>query len=524
MAAHAIEHAGVRVAELVATMSYAADLGLGQPMEHCMRQTTISLRLADLIGVTPAEREATYYVGLLINAFCHADASEQAEWFGDDISFKGDGFDILGMNTAQMLAMLIRKIGNHGPPLDRAKRLATFPAVVPKKFVSFVTTHSTLGSQFAARAGFSELVVTAIAQAYEQWDGKGEPRHLKGDEICLPARLVQFAAPLEPYARRHGQAAAVAMAKKQSGKSFDPAIVDLFCAHADEVLDALDEAGTWDGVLAAEPGIARRVDGSELDALLEALGDLVDLKSPFLAGHSRGVAALACAAAKQAGMSDVEATVLRRAGLIHDIGRMGVSTGIWDKQARLSASEMERVQLHPYLTDRMLAKVPNLGRVREIAARHHERLDGSGYPKSLTAASLTPSDRILAAADVYHALTEPRPHREALAADDAAAQLRSEVRAGRLDADAVGAVLRAAGHRAPARTDGPAGLTAREVEVLQLLARGQANKQIAARLSVSPKTVSNHVEHIYTKIGVSSRAAATLYATQHGLMGAYESV
>ena len=517
-----MERAGVRVAELVATMSYAADLGLGQPLEHCMRQTTISLRIAELIGATPAEREATYYVGMLINAFCHADASEQAEWFGDDISFKGDGFDTIGMNTAQMLAMLIRKIANHGPPLDRAKRLATFPAVVPKKFVSFVTTHSTLGSQFAARAGFDELVVAAIAQAYEQWDGKGEPRHLKGEQICLPARIVQFAAPVEPYARRRGQAATVAMARKQSGKSFDPAIVDLFCAHAAEILDELDKAGTWDSILAAEPGLVRRVDGGDLDALLEAMGDLVDLKSPFLAGHSRGVANLAGAAARQAGMSAADATVLRRAGLIHDLGRMGVSTGVWDKAGPLTDTETERVQLHPYLTDRMLAKVPNLGRVREIAARHHERLDGSGYPRGLTSSTLTPSDRILAASDVYHALTEPRPHRAAHPADDAATQLRGQVRAGLLDGDAVAAVLRAAGHRAPARRDRPAGLTAREMEVLQLLARGQANKQIAARLSVTPKTVSNHVEHIYSKIGVSSRAAATLYATQHGLMGSYE--
>jgi HD-GYP domain-containing protein (c-di-GMP phosphodiesterase class II) len=491
-------------------------------MEHCMRQTTIALRLAELIGTTPAEREATYFMGLLINAYCHADASEQAEWFGDDISFKADGFDILGMNTAQMLALLIHRIGGHGPPLDRAKRLATFPAVVPKKFVSFVTTHSALGAQFAARAGFDELVVTAIAQSYEQWDGKGEPRHLKGDEICLPARLVQFAAPVEPYARRHGPAATVAMTKKQRGKAFDPAIVDLFCAHSTELLDGLDDAGTWDGVLAAEPGLARRVDGSDLDGLLEAVGDLVDLKSPYLAGHSRGVANLAAAAAVQAGMSEADASVLRRAGLLHDLGRMGVSTAVWDKAGPLTDPEVERVQLHPYLTDRMLAKVSNFGRIREIAARHHERLDGSGYPKGLTAASLTPGDRILAAADVYHAMTEPRPHRAAFAAGDAATQLSGQVRAGLLDGDAVAAVLRAAGHRATARRDYPARLTAREVEVLQLLARGQANKQIAARLSVTPKTVSNHVEHIYSKIGVTSRAAATLYATQHGLMGSYE--
>lgn len=522
MAAHGVERAGVRLAELVGTMSYAADLGLGQPMEHCMRQTAIALRIADLIGTTPAEREATYYQGMLINAYCHADASEQAEWFGDDIAMKSDGFDTVGMNTVQLLSMLVRNVSGHGSVPARAKRLATLPVVAPKKFESFVTTHAFLGAQFAEQAGFDGLVCAALGQSYEQWDGKGQPRHLRGEQICLPARIVPFAAPVETFARRHGVDATVAMARKQRGRIFDPAIVDLFVAHADDILDNLDEVGSWDALIAAEPGLARRVDGSDLDAVLQAMGDLVDLKSPFLAGHSRGVANLAAAAARLAGLGEVEATTVHRAGLIHDLGRMGVSTAIWDKPGPLTDIETERVQLHPYLTDRMLAKVPDLGQVREIAARHHERLDGSGYPRGLTAAMLTPSDRLLAAADVYHALTEPRPQRAPLSAEDAAARVRGQVRAGLLDGDAVSAVLRAAGHRAPARREWPSGLTAREVQVLQLLARGQANKQIAKALSVTAKTVSNHVEHIYSKIGVSSRAAATLYATQHGLMGNYQ--
>ena len=171
----------------------------------------------------------------------------------------------------------------------------------------------------------------------------------------------------------------------------------------------------------------------------------------------------------------------------------------------------------------MLARVSALGRSREIAARHHERLDGSGYPRGLTAASLTPADRLLAAADAYHAMTEPRPHRTPLDPGQASRDLRAEVIAGRLDGAAADAVLGVAGHRAPARRTWPGGLTAREVEVLALLARGHSNRQIAQRLVVSPKTAANHVEHIYSKLGVSSRAAATLYATQHGLLGAFES-
>jgi HD-GYP domain-containing protein (c-di-GMP phosphodiesterase class II) len=249
----------------------------------------------------------------------------------------------------------------------------------------------------------------------------------------------------------------------------------------------------------------------------------VDMKNPALAGHSRGVANLVSAAARASGGSAGEVSTLRRAALIHDLGRLGVSNAIWDKPGPLTEAESERVRLHPYLTDRMLARVSALGSSREIAARHHERLDGSGYPRGLTAASLTPPDRLLAAADAYHAMTEPRPHRARLDPGQASRALRADAVAGRLDGDAVDAVLSAAGPRAPARRAWPGGLTAREVEVLGLLARGHSNKQIAQHLVVSPKTAGNHVEHIYAKLSVSSRAAATLFATQHGLMGTFES-
>jgi HD-GYP domain-containing protein (c-di-GMP phosphodiesterase class II) len=234
------------------------------------------------------------------------------------------------------------------------------------------------------------------------------------------------------------------------------------------------------------------------------------------------VASLAAAAATLSGWPAEEVRVVRRAALLHDLGRLGVSNAILDLPGPLSSAQRERVRLHPYLTDRMLAGVRALDRSREIAARHHERLDGSGYPKGLTAASLTPADRLLAVADVYHALTEPRPHREPLDPQQAATLVRVEVAAGRLDADAAGAVLKAAGHRAPVRRTFPGGLTAREAEILTLVARGHSNREIAARLVVAPKTVSNHVEHIYTKLGITSRAAATLYATRHGLVGSYE--
>ena len=514
---------GVRIAELVAALSYAADLGLGQPMAHCMRQTVIAQRLAELVGASEAEREATYYLGLLMNVYCHADASEQAKWFGDDISFKGDTYDMLELSTAQAIAFIFRRVASHGSVGQRAKRLASFATSGQKEVMAFLTTHSTLGSQFAERLGLSVEACRAIKQGYEHWDGQGVPAGLAGNQISLASRLVHFASPIEVFDRRRGVEAARTLARRQRGGEFDPVVADAFFEHASTVVADLDDAADWDAILHAEPVLSRRVSGAELDDVLLAMADLVDMKSPYLAGHSRGVANLASAAARVGGMSEDDVTTLRRAGYLHDLGRLGVSNAIWDKTTPLSESELERIRLHPYLTDRMLARIAALGRCREIASRHHERLDGSGYPRGLTAVSLTPSDRILAAADVYHGRIEPRPYRAPLDPDQAASHLHAEVKAGRLDGSAVDAVLTAAGHRAPARRTWPAGLTAREVDVLQLVARGYSNKQIATDLVVSPRTVAHHVEHIYTKLGVSSRALATFFATEHGLMGSYES-
>ena len=174
--------------------------------------------------------------------------------------------------------------------------------------------------------------------------------------------------------------------------------------------------------------------------------------------------------------------------------------------------------MHPYLTERMLEQSAALASLGALAVQHHERLDGSGYPRGLAGPAISRLARILGAADAYQALREPRPHRPRARADEAAANLRAEAAAGRLDADAVEAVLGAAGHRVARRREGPAGLTAREVEVLQLVARGMSNREIARRLVISPKTVGSHVEHIYDKINASSRATASLFAVQHGLL------
>ncbi len=283
------------------------------------------------------------------------------------------------------------------------------------------------------------------------------------------------------------------------------------------MLGDLDGSGTWATVIDAEPALRVLLTEEQLDAALVAIANFVDLKSPFTLGHSGAVAELAASAATRLGVEPTEVETLRRAGLVHGLGRLGVSNGIWDRPGPLSAGEWERVRLQPYLTSRMLRQSEALATIGALASQHRERLDGSGYPRGLAGAAISQTGRILAATDAYQSMREPRPHRPALTASDAAAELALDVRAGRLDGDVVDAVLVTAGHRVGRRRQGPAGLTAREVDVLRLLARGMPNKKIAAELGISPKTVRNHVEHIYTKTGASSRVTASLFATQHGL-------
>lgn len=315
----------------------------------------------------------------------------------------------------------------------------------------------------------------------------------------------------------------MAVVRQRAGRAYDPRVAECFLREAPRLLAILDAGSAWDVAMAAEPGDHIALSDGQLDGAARAIADFADLLSPSTVGHSSGVADLAALAAEQSGRSAADVRAVRRAGLPHDVGRTGVSVGIWDKAGALTEGEWERIRLHAYSTKRVLARPRGLRAVGALAAQHHERLDGSGYHKGLPAAALPPAARLLAAADAYHAMREPRPYRPPHAPAGAADALRAEVRAGRLDGEAARAVLTAAGHRGPAaRRERPAGLSEREVEVLRLAARGHANRRVAKLLCVAPATVDHHLHHIYGKIGVATRAAATLFAMQHDLLGAHD--
>jgi HD-GYP domain-containing protein (c-di-GMP phosphodiesterase class II) len=341
---------------------------------------------------------------------------------------------------------------------------------------------------------------------------------MRGEQVALASRLINLADVVEVFRRAGGVDAAVAVARDRRGGQFDPGLVDAFCERAPILLSEVDATPSWAAVIAAEPALVEGISDEELDQAREAIGEFAELKSPWTMGHARGVAELCSHAARELGLPEGDVAVLRRAGVVADLGRLGVPNTIWDKPGPLSQSELERVRLHPHLSERMLAFSPALAPLGALAGLHHERLDGSGYPRGVSGGAIGTAGRVLAAADAYHAMTQMRPHRPAHTDDDAARELRREVKAGRLDGDSVDAVLRAAGHRVRRQREWPAGLTSREVEVLRLVARGLSNKQIAELLVIAPKTAGSHVEHIYRKIDVANRAQASVFAMRHGLM------
>ena len=511
--------ARLRLAELVAALSLGIDLGFGQPMEHVLRQCLISLRLAKQLGLDEQARGVVYYTALLVNVGCHSDAHEQAKWFGDDIALKAAKYqhELRGFRAG--LAG-VRLIGAGNPPLHRFRVGLEFVLSGHREVDDMIAQHARMARSLAEQLSLPPAVAEAVGAAYEQWDGRGWPGELAGEAVPIAARIAQLAEFVEVAHRVGGTDAAAALARRRAGAQFDPAVANLVCDQPEEIFGGLDTVDSWRAVIDAEPALAVVLSVARFDTELAAVADFVDLKSPYTLGHARAVADLATAAGQLLGLDDAELRTLRWAGLTHGFGRLGVSNSIWDKPGPLGAGEWERVRMHPYLTERMLTQSAALAPISAVAVQLRERLDGSGYPRGLSGGAISRLALILGAADVYQSMREPRPHRPALPAPNATAALRAEVRAGRLDSAAVDAVLTAAGHRVPRRREGPAGLTAREVEVLRLLARGLSNKEIASRLVITPKTAGNHIEHIYAKIDASSRTAASLFAMRHGLLAA----
>lgn len=500
--------AGIDLAELLAAFSLATDLGLGQPMEHVLRSWRIAERLAERMGLPEDQRRSLFYVSMLGWVGCVADSPEVAASFGDDIAFRADSYevDLAGMAG---LGFFLRRAGRGGPMWHRLRVATTMLTTGGQNVVQGMQSHCVTTSTLAERLGLGADVVTALRQFFTRWDGRGVPHGVGGTDIAPTIRLLHLADVVEVRHRTGGIEAAIEVAKARRGSQFAPDVVDAFLAHAPEVL-----SGNEIGPLTAD----RPLTENELDTALEALADFTDLRCASRAGHSRGVAELAGAAARSMGLPVGDVVATRRAGLLHDIGLHGVPVTVLDQPGPLSATDWERVRLSSYYTERVLSRPAALARLGAIAATAHERMDGSGYHRGLSGAAVPMTGRLLAAACAYRAMLEPRAHRPALTDKQAVSAVRDAIRTGALDGDAAEAVLAAAGNGTRRRVSGPAGLTPREVEVLILISRGAQTGEVAEQLGISRKTAGTHIERIYTKTGASSRSTATLFALRNGLL------
>jgi HD-GYP domain-containing protein (c-di-GMP phosphodiesterase class II) len=506
----------VRAAEVIGALCLATDLGMGFPFEHGLQSTLIAARLADRLGLDAETTAQTYYACMLSHAGCTTDAHVTAEVFGDSLTTHFN--PVTYGSSREVFAGLLRALPDPGTPapvraLQTVRRLPRMARSAGPAFTAICE----VAGMLAEGVGLPGSIPGLFFYLSERWDGKGPLRRARGDEIPLPMRIVHVAVDAT-YQRMVGHAEhAARLARERAGVGLDPEIATCLADGADEIL-ALDQgASVWDEVVASEPEPRLTLEGDAIERALRTMGAFADLISPYFGGHSAGVAELASTAAKRCRLDEAGAIEVRRAALVHDLGRVAIGARTWQKPEPLSADEWEQVRLHPYHTGRVLSRSPFLSALAPVAGAHHERLDGSGYHRGSAGAALSMAARLLAAADVYHAMCEPRPHREPIGPERAAELLGEETSAGRLDADAVTAVVEAAGQRVP-RIERPAGLTQREAEVVGMLARGLQTKQVAHTLGISAKTADRHVQNAYGKIGVSTRAAATLFAMEHGLL------
>jgi HD-GYP domain-containing protein (c-di-GMP phosphodiesterase class II) len=506
----------LRLAEAAGVLSLSTDLAMGQPLEHGLRTATLALRLAQAMGLTEDEQVTVFYTGLLHSAGCTADSEVDARFFGDELAARPPMMAAFSGSRLGLMVAVMRVAHQGSAPLVRAAMMARGAIGGVAEFRWWARAHCDVARLLGARMGLTGPVQLALRHLYERWDGKGMPGELRGQQLPLAVRLMQVAQDADMAWQQGGAGLASGLLAERAGSGLDPEAVAVFLGLGGQVYAGLDAPSIWDEVMLDEPGPQPVLSEDRVDACLSAVADFADLKSMWTIGHSRGVAGLAQQAGLQAGLPPAEVTLLYRAALVHDIGRVTVPFRVWAKPGPLSRGEREQVRLHAYHSERVLDVADALRPLARLAGSHGERCDGSGYHRGSRAADLPLTARLLAAADCYYAMREPRSHRPARPPALAAAELSQEAEQGRLAPDAVNAVLAAAGQ--PARPVArPRGLSERECEVLTLLARGMATKQIARQLGISPKTCDHHIQSVYTKAGVSTRAGATLFALEHGM-------
>ena len=507
--------------DVFAALSLATDFALGQPQEFALKSCRVAARLAVSAGADAAASTAVLYLSLLRYIGCNADTFLMSALLGDEYGVRRDFAKIDLGRPNQVVAVVLRALRRRN---DGATAAALALAIAkgmlraPAESRSILTGHCEVAERLAARLGLPTEIQRNLGQLYERWDGKGIPAGLKGEAVAFPVRVVSLAQDAVVLTQAFGPDGARAIIADRKGGAYDPRLAALALDRWDDVVADLDAPVDLAVLRALEP-VPRSMSEVEIDAACLAIADMADMRMPHTLGHSRAVATLAEAAARQMGLPAHDIRLAARAGLVHDIGEVSIPVSTWSRPGALSEAERDLLRLHPFHTERIINRAGGaFAEIAAVAGRHHECLDGSGYFRGCKAAGLSPAARIVAAAEAWQNAIEPRPHRSALLPEAAAARLNAAIRAGRICPEAGRAILSAAGQRSTMVLRGPAAeLTAREVQVLRLLATGLTARDVAKALSIVPKTAGNHIQNLYGKLGVTTRAGAVLFAVENGL-------
>jgi putative nucleotidyltransferase with HDIG domain len=433
----------VRMSDVIAALSYALDITEGQPEGHALRTCLIGMRLADAMQLPAPDRSALFYALLLKDAGCSSNAAKVCSLFQcDDQRLKRTMKTSDWTRFSDNVVWALRHVAADRSAVARAAALLKL-GLQQRQADELFETRCERGAEVARALLLPPGTAEAIRTLDEHWDGHGRPARLSGEEIPLLGRILCLAQTVDVFVETHGLAGAFEVVRERRGTWFDPALVDaLLSFRYDQAFWAQLAVGDLEaGVAAVEPAaIVLRADADGLDRIAAAFARVIDAKSPFTASHSEGVAQIAAGVGSVLSLDAEDLRRLRRAGLLHDIGKLGISNRILDKAGSLTDEERAEMERHPTFTHEILMRVGAFRDLADVAAAHHERLDGSGYPRGLSATQLPLHARILAVADVYEALTAPRPYRGPMAPELAFAVLAEEAAARRLDPTCVEAL------------------------------------------------------------------------------------
>lgn len=492
----------------VSAASAVLDLANGLEQDKSVVTALFALDLVRDAGGSDGDQRAAFWGALLRHLGCTAFAGSESRLAEDDISLRSR---LIRSDTSASGQVVAAIAGSNPTVWSGVLGVSRLALSARRLRVEWTQEACGAARLLAEQLGFGSDVIRVVDEAFERWDGRGSPRGIGGTDLSFAGRAANVAHVAIVFWLDGGSALGAEVLETRSGTVLDPGFVRRAIALLPS-LELADPSIEADPMIGLGPPVAA-------DTVAAVFGDFADLQSPFTRGHSRRVAEVADHAAAGLGVDDADRRTLSLAAHLHDVGQVAVPTGLWLVPRPWRPVERSRSLGHPSVTERVFAAAPAFADAARVAGLHHERLDGTGYPRGVSGSAVPRLARLLAAADVVVALGEDRPHRPAL--DRAAVRTTAAemVRSGWLDGDCTAATLAAVGEPRAARLAGPvAALTAREVDVLRHLAVGRTNKEIASALGISDRTVQHHTIHIYEKLGIDTRAAAALIAARHGLV------